>query len=127
MQKDIMEIVLGIFRNQVHAFLDVGDGLFLIGTLGFLNLDVVFFGEVADGFWIRKVFVLHEESDCVAAFAGAKILPDLFGGRYHERGRTLVGKRTESLKVTAGALELYKITNYLLNAGGFKNGIDGVF
>jgi hypothetical protein len=91
------------------------------------TVSMVFFGEVAYGFWIREMLVFHEKSDSVSAFARTKILPDLFGRRYHERGRTLVGKRAESLKIAAGAFELYKITYYLLNAGGFKDGIDGVF
>ena len=127
MQKRVVEIIFGKFRNQVHAFPNIGIGFFLIGLFGFLDFDIVFFGQKTNGFRIGKMGMLHQKSHRISTFSGAEIFPNPFGGRNHKRRRALVRERTQSFEVASGSFQLHKITNNLLNASSFENGINGGF
>ena len=121
----VLEITLCEFRDEIHAFARVGSGFLLVGLLGFLDGDVVFLGEVTDGFRISEMLVLHQECDGITAFPRRKILPDLLYRRHHKRRRALVGKRAQSFEIRARALELDKVADDFFHTRGFENGING--
>ena len=60
-------------------------------ALHFLNFDVVFPGQPAQGFGVGKVFVLLQKGDRVARFAAAKTLENV-ARRVHVERRCGMGK-----------------------------------
>ena len=97
--KGLGKILLGIFRDQIHAFPLVGLLLLLIGLFGFLNLNIIFFGQVLYGFGIGKMFVLHQKSHHIPTFPATEILPYLLHRGNHETRGPFIRKRTQSLKI----------------------------
>ena len=70
--------------------------------------------------------MFHKECHDISAFSAAEILPNLLYGGNHKTGGSLICERTEPLEIGPGFLQLHKVANNLLNAGGFKYLIYGV-
>ena len=53
------EIITSKFVNQIQGFSLIRLSLLLRSLLGFFNLNIVFFGQIFNGLWIGKMFMLH--------------------------------------------------------------------
>ncbi len=72
--------LLGIFAHHQQALIAHAAGD-LLGRLLFLHdFDVVLLGQVAQGFPVTEVLVLHQEGDGIAGLAAGEALEDAFGG-----------------------------------------------
>ena len=106
----------GVFGNHVQALAFVGFLFGLGGELGFLDLDPLFFGDMADGFGIGAMLDLHDEGNHAAALARGEVFPDALGGRYDKRRGLFVVERRKAFVVGSGTFENDEIAHHFLDA-----------
>ena len=99
----------------------------LLGQLFFLNLDVIFVGQPAQGFGVGVVLVVHEEPHGVARFAAAETFEDAFGRRNIERRGLLVVERAAANVVGTPFFQRHKFPYHLLYMGGIHDAVYGIF
>ena len=98
----------------------------LLGLLLFADFDVVFFGQVEEGFGVGEVLVLFEEGHDVAGLAAAEAFEYAFGGGDVEGGCLLVVEGAAADVVGATLLEGHKVADDVLDAGGIHDALYGL-
>lgn len=86
----------------------------------FLNLDVVFLGQIAQGFGISEMLVFHKEFGGVASFATAEAFEDVACRIHIERWRLLVMERAAANEIRPAFFQGHKLTDNFLNASGLQ-------
>ena len=111
----------GIFTHGQQAFAVLPGGYLFGRFFLFLYFDMIFLGQVAEGFRVRHVLVLHYKAHGAAGLAAAEALVDAPGGVHVEGGCLLVMEGTAGHIVGAAALERHEVSHHLFNAGGVQN------
>ena len=110
------KVFLGEAVDVEHALALVLRGHFLGSLLAFLNLDIVFLGEVTQGFRVGVMLVLHDETHRVACLAASEAFEDVAGRIDVERRCLLLVERAYADKVGTAFLEGHKLAHHVFNA-----------
>ena len=125
LQQRMAEKLLGKSVDHKHAFA-FGSLLFLfVGQLLFMNLDVVFLGQVLQRFVIGELLVLHDKVYGTAAFPATETFAHPFRRRDAERGRFVVVKRTQPPVIGSPSAQADEVGDDVDNVGRGHNLIDG--
>ena len=123
-----LELVLVEMEGEVgdgqEALVPLPGGDLLGGLFLFLDFDVVFVGEVTEGFRIGEPLIFHQETDGRPGLAAAEALVDAPGGDDVEGGRLLVVEGTAGPIAAALPLEGHEIPHDLLDAGRVDDQVD---
>ncbi len=111
--------------NNQQAFTTVVYLLLLFALFIFLDLNIVFSGQVTDRFRIGILFVLHNEVDRMAAFAAAEAFVDSLAYRNVKGGCFFIMEGAQPQETASAFFQVHKIAYYLFNLNGIKNTIDG--
>jgi hypothetical protein len=93
--------------------------LFIIGE-SFFYCYIILFGQPFQCIYIAVLLMLHDEADWVATFATTKTLINLFAGRYSERRRFFVVKRTKAQVTGTPLLKFYKFADHIEDVNATK-------
>ena len=88
----------------------------LFGNFSFFNGNIVFFGDIPQGFGITDVFVFHQKSHSVATFATAKTLENIADRINIERRRFFIVERTQATHIRPFSFEGHEIADNIFNA-----------
>ena len=88
---------------------------------------MVFFSQIANGFGVGEVLVLHQEGNSIPAFATTEVFPYLLYRRNHKAGRPLVRERTQSFVIRTSAFELDEVADDFLHPHLVVYFIYGIF
>ena len=109
LEEQAVEIGFCPFVHHIHRLPFV---LFLplfVAEFLFLDLNVVFAGEPAQGFGITDLLVLHEEAHRRSALAAGKAMADAFGWRNDERRRFVIVEGAQPFVVDACLPQCHKL------------------
>ncbi len=119
--QDVLEVFRRPFIHDEHRFAFALALLLLVGHLAFLNLDMVFLGQPAQGLGIGHLLQLHQEVDGISTLAAGKAVADASGWRNGERWMGIVMERTQADIVDASLFERDEFRHHLFYLGGVHN------
>ena len=112
------EPVASPFIDDEHAFA-VALRLFLLGRqLFFLDGNSVFAGQIAQGFGIAQLLVLHDEAHGISTLAAGEALAIILGRRHHKGGGAVVVERAEALEVGSRTAQRDEVGHHIHDVGG---------
>ena len=117
----LLEIVTCPFVEHEHGFALTLCLLFLVGEFLFLDLDVIFAGQIAQSFGIAELLVLHDEIDRTATLAASKAFADTLGTGHVKRRPAVVVERAQTNPVGTAFLETHEVAYHIDNVGSVKN------
>ena len=120
----VLEILLKITHREIvesHHVLTVTLRLALgVGHFMLLDFDVIFPGEIAQGFVKRQLLQLHDEADRAPTLPAAEALAHPLGLRHIERRRTVVMERAQPYIIGPATFEGHEVTHHLHYVGGIE-------
>ena len=87
----------------------------------FLDLDIVFLGQISQGFGVGHMLILHHKAHGAAGLAAAEALVDSPGRRHMERRRLFVVEGAAGYETGSAALERHEVSHHLFDAGGVQD------
>ncbi len=117
----LLKELSGIFRDQHQALVAFSVRDVFSGLLLFNNLNIVFLGEVSQGFSVGQVFVIHDESHGRSPFVATETIVHAFGGNDVERRGLLVVEGTTRPVLGAAPLERHEVADDFLDLRHVEN------
>ena len=125
LEQRLAEELLGEGIDDKHVFALASLLTLFVGQLLFMNLDVVFLGQVFQRFVVGELLVLHDEVYGAAPLAATETFANPFRRRYAERGRPVVVKRAQPPIVGSTPAQADEVGYDIDDVGRGHNFIDG--
>ena len=114
----VLEIVHRPVVDDEHRLTVALFLLLLLGEFLFLDLNIIFLRQPAQGLGIGDLFVLHQEVDGRTTLATSKALADLLRGGHHKRRGLIIVKRAQALVVHACLTQGHKLPHHVNDVRG---------